>query len=169
MHVYGDYFYGNKISDYGIECGYVDYATLAKSFDAVMANNLMADTDAAGLGYWEQESGFVDYSEEKQELREEIAELEEQIEDADDDCVEELTSRIKDLEEKIEDLEYEEDSSQDIFQFFIVSDNGARILREADEIVFYNDALDLYLWGVTHWGTRWEYVCTDIKIIKEEN
>ena len=169
MHVCSYYFYGNRISDYGISCGYVDYATLAKSFDAVMANNLMADTDAAGLGYWEQESGWVDYSEEKQELREEIAELEAQIEDADDDCVEELTNHIKNLEEKIEDLEYEENDSQDIFQFFIVSDNGARILREADEIVFYNDTLGLYLWGVTHWGTSWDYVCTNIKIIKEEN
>ena len=31
MNIYGDYFYGNKISDYGLENGFVDYATLSKS------------------------------------------------------------------------------------------------------------------------------------------
>ena len=169
MHVCGDYFYGNKISDYGIECGYVDYATLAKAFDAVLANNIIADTESAGLGYWEQESGFIDYSEEIGELRDEIAELEERLEDADDDAVEELTSRISELQEEIDVLEYEEAYPPEIFQYFIVSDGGARILEEVDESVFYNDALGLYVWGVCHWGTSWSYVCTDIKIIKEEN
>lgn len=34
------YFYGNKVSDYGLKNGYVDYATLAKSFDAVLVNDI---------------------------------------------------------------------------------------------------------------------------------
>ena len=34
------YFYGNKISDYGLENGYVDYATLSKAFDAVLVNDI---------------------------------------------------------------------------------------------------------------------------------
>lgn len=32
------WFYGNKISDHGIEHGYVDYATLAKSFNLILNN-----------------------------------------------------------------------------------------------------------------------------------
>lgn len=27
------YFYGNKISDYGLKNGYIDYSTLVKAFD----------------------------------------------------------------------------------------------------------------------------------------
>ena len=36
--VRGKYFYGNEISEYGQEHGYVDYATLAKAFDAVLGS-----------------------------------------------------------------------------------------------------------------------------------
>ena len=35
-----EYFYGNKISDYGLKNGYVDYRTLAKAFDAVLNNEI---------------------------------------------------------------------------------------------------------------------------------
>ena len=37
-------------------------------------------------------------------------------------------------------------------------------MRETNEIVFYSEDLDMYLWGVTHYGTSWDYVLTDIKI-----
>ena len=33
-----------------------------------------------------------------------------------------------------------------------------------DEIVYYNSALDLYLWGITHFGTSWDYVLTDVEL-----
>ena len=53
----------------------------------------------------------------------------------------------------------------EIFQFYIISDNGARILKDyTNEIVFYCDSLDMYIWGVTHYGTSWDYVLTDIEI-----
>lgn len=117
--VYADYFYGNKISDYGIEHGYVDYETLAKAFDAVLNNDIMARTDGV-IGYWELENGSY-YDE-------------------------------------------EEDSYTEVFQWFIISSQGARILEECtDELVWYNEELDMYIWGVTHWGTGWDYVLTDIK------
>ena len=111
------YFYGNEISDYGIQNGYVDYATLAKSFDCVLCNNIMTKDPC---GEWELVSG-TDYDEET-------------------------------------------DNYYDIYQWYIVSDNGASILQEAGEIVYYNEALDMYLWGVTHYGTAWSYVLTNIKI-----
>lgn len=54
-----------------------------------------------------------------------------------------------------------------IFQDYIISEQGYEFLREyTDEIVFYNEKLDMFIWGVTHFGTGWDYVLTDIKLIK---
>lgn len=112
-------FYGNKISQYGLQNGYVDYATLAKSFEAVLANDLIAKTQS--VGYWEIVNG----------------------------------------------CEYDEESDTwtDIYQYYVIDSQGAQILEElTDEIVFYNEELDLYVWGVTHYGTSWSYVLTNIKV-----
>lgn len=119
LSVYGEYFYGNKISEYGLRNGFVDYATLAKAFDAVLNNDIMNKT--WDLGCWEQVSGFVESEDEE-----------------------------------------DEDYFPDIYQWYIVSGSGAEILQNANEIVYYNDTLDMYLWGVTHFGTSWDYVLTDI-------
>ena len=55
-----------------------------------------------------------------------------------------------------------------IFQDYIISEQGFEFLeRYTNEIVFYNEKLDLYIWGVTHYGTGWDYVLTDVKIIDE--
>ena len=159
MTIKSKYFYGNEVSSYGQEHGYVDYRTLAQAFDAVMSNDLIKLTEGV-IGYWEQESGFIDNSEQIEELREQIEELENSIEEQD----EETGSIIADLEEQIKDLEYEQETQRDIFQWYIVNSNGAKILEEAGEIVYYNSELDMYLWGVTHWGTSWDYVLTNIKI-----
>ena len=53
---------------------------------------------------------------------------------------------------------------REIFQFYIVSPDGVDLLKEVGEIVFYNDSLHLYVWGITHFGTSWECVLTNIKI-----
>lgn len=63
--------------------------------------------------------------------------------------------------------EYDEesDSYTEIFQYYIVDRTGAEIIQNfTDEILFYNEELDLYVWGVTHWGTSWDHVLTDIKL-----
>ena len=167
---HSEYFYGNKISEYGLKNGYVDYATLSKAFEGVLNNNIIQKT--YDIGYWEQESGFVDNSEEIEELREKIEELEEQLERFEQENQELLYDSVKneieELEEQIEELEEEQDYTDDIFQYYIVDDNGARILKEINEIVFYNEELDMYVWGVTHFGTSWSYVLTDIKIVLDE-
>lgn len=117
-YVYGEYFEGNKISEYGLQNGYVDYRTLAKAFDAVLNNNIISNTQ--DIGYWEEVNGS-EYDEENDEYSE-------------------------------------------VFQYFIISEYGAKILQEmTNEIVWYNEDLDMYVWGVTHWGTSWDYVLTDIK------
>ena len=35
-----------------------------------------------------------------------------------------------------------------------------------DEIIYYHEDLDMYVWGVTHFGTAWDYVLTDIKLVE---
>lgn len=116
-----NYFYGNKISDYGIENKRLDYGTLAKSFDCVLNNDIIQNTQA--IGYWDIVSGELFWEDEDG---------------------------------------YEYDI--EIYQYYIVSSSGFEILQELDEIVFYNEELDMYVWGVTHYGTSWDYVLTSIEI-----
>lgn len=112
------YFYGNEISAYGQENGFLDYATFVKAFDAVLNNNIMEKGWGIGNG-WELVNGS-DYDEETEEYTE-------------------------------------------VYQWYIVSDSGARIIEEwTDEILYYHEELDIYLWGITHFGTSWEYVLMDI-------
>lgn len=113
-----NYFCGNEISLYGQENGFLDYATFAKAFDAVLNNNIFQYGWEIGGG-WELVNGS-EYDEETEE-------------------------------------------SLEVFQWFIVSDNGAQMIQDyTDEILYYHEELDIYLWGVTHLGTSWEYVLTDI-------
>lgn len=167
--LYGTYFCGNEASEYAKEQGYLDYATLAKSFDAVMNNDIISNTNNI-IGYWEQENGFIDNSEEIEELEEKISDLEcEQPSILEDnEKYLEIQNEIDELQERIDELENE--TEPEIFQYFIISEQGANILKEwTDEIVYYNETLDIYVWGVTHWGTSWNYVLTDIQLnCKEE-
>lgn len=53
----------------------------------------------------------------------------------------------------------------DIYQYYIISAHGADILQTyTNEIVWYIESLDMYVWAVTHFGTPWSGVLTDIKI-----
>ena len=117
------YFYGNEISDYGVENGRVDYACLSKCFDAVLNNDILGMLTDDGYDF-EQISGFFE----------------------DDDG---------------------EQYTPEVYQWFIVEGvygNGIEILEQANEIVYYCEKLNMYLWGVTHYGTSWSYVLTDIEI-----
>ena len=160
------YFYGNKISDYGLENGYVDYATLSKAFDAVLVNDItklfFADINGE-FNEPEQVNGFIDNQSEIDELNDRISEL--MLENDDDS----KTAEIDELQERIDELEQEQDNNPEIFQYFIISGYGAQILQElTDEIVYYLPVIDCYVWGVTHWGTGWDYVLTDIPIEIEQ-
>lgn len=156
--LYGTTFCGNEASDYAKENGYLDYATFAKAFDAVMNNSIMENT--CEIGYWEQENGIIDNSEEIEELEEQIEDLEEGFEE------------YTDIQEKIDELKEEQEQSynQEIFQYYIVSDQGAEMIKQyTEDPLFYNETLDMYVWGITHYGTAWSYVLTDVKLnCKEE-
>ena len=162
MTKFKDYFCGNKISEYGRKHGRVDYATLAKAFDAVLNNDIMSKTWGI-CGEWEQESGQIDNQEEIDELQEQIDELTDLITaDSTEEQDAETNAKIEELESRIKELEEEQDEEPEIYQYYIVSDNGAELLKEYGEIVFYNSELDMYVWGVTHYDTSWSYVLTDI-------
>lgn len=131
-----EYFCGNRISPYGLANGYVDYATLAKSFDAVLANGIIEKT--LDIGEWEVYNGSEAYF----------------YDDNGDEISEE------EYDENGGDYEYRE-----FYQYYIISYSGARILEDyTNETVWYNEELDLYVWGVTHFGTSWDYVLTGIPV-----
>ena len=74
------------------------------------------------------------------------------------------------LQQEIEEL-YEEEryAHEEIFQYYIVSDNGAEIIKEfTDDPLFYNEMLDMYVWGITHYGTSWDYVLTSTELEIDE-
>lgn len=123
-----EYFYGNKISDYGIKNGYIDYATLAKSFDCVLCN------DIANLFFTEINGEYH----------------------------EPLLVNGSDYDE-------ENEHDVEIFQYFIISEQGKEILGSyTNEIIYYVPIINAYVWGITQWETSWDYALTDIKIENEK-
>ena len=167
MNIYGEYFYGNKISSYGLEHNRVDYGTLAKAFDAVLNNDIMNATERNGF-YWEKESGNIDCGDELVELENKIEDIETRMKNASGDELAALETEHEEINDKIVELEDAYYYEPDIYQWYIVSDAGARILEEINEIVYYCNELDMYLWGVTHYGTSWDYVLTDIPCNTQE-
>lgn len=171
--LYGTTFCGNEASDYAKEQGYLDYATFAKAFDAVINNNIMENT--CEVGFWEQENGIIDNSDEVEALKEEITDIENRLEFLTDEEIEEtqmLQEEIDSIQDQIEELDEEQERSynQEIFQYYIVSDQGAEMIKQyTEDPLFYNETLDMYVWGITHYGTAWGYVLTDVKLnCKEE-
>lgn len=183
------YFYGNEISEYGLKNGYVDYKTLAKAFEGVLCNDITRLFYSEINGEYnepEQVNGFVDNSEEideaeekKEALTDLFYEIKEKYNETEEGSEEEkrlekeldkTQEKIDELTEKIKELEREQDETPEIYQYFIIDDNGAEILKDlTNEIVFYLPCLDIYIWGVTQYGTSWDYALTDIKIELEES
>lgn len=67
--------------------------------------------------------------------------------------------------------DYDEDTNEytEIYQYYIINDDLAKRLQDINEIVYYHNRLDIYILGVSHFGTGWSYVLTDLKLIKEED
>ena len=68
--------------------------------------------------------------------------------------------------ELVSGLEETEDGDYlEVYQYYIITNHGYDILsRYTDEIVYYHEELDMYVWGITHFGTSWDYVLTDIEL-----
>ena len=118
------YFYGVEITEEEIKQGYINYRTLANSFEGVLCNDItkLFFTEINGVYQEVELYNGTDYDE-------------------------------------------NDDYYYDIYQYFIIDRNGVDILEtNTDEIIYYLPELDIYVWGVTHWGTPWSGVNTDIKI-----
>lgn len=118
IKVYNGKVYGQEVSKYGLQNGYLDYATLSKIVgDMILNNNIFS---YVGFENWEVV------------------------------CGEELD---------------EYGNYYDIYQYYIISNAGYNFLKEfTDEIVYYSHELDMYIWGITHFGTGWDYALTNIKL-----
>ena len=70
--------------------------------------------------------------------------------------------------EVVNGYEENEEGWYEVYQYYIISDSGYYFLKEyTDELVYYHDGLSMYIWGVTHYGTSWDYVLTDIKLVNK--
>ena len=170
------YYYGNEISKYGLENGYVDYGTLASCFNHVLNNDILSELEKNG--YYFDLINAPDFSDEIEDAEGQIDYLQEKIDDLRDkqgdasgQAYNDIENEIENLENDIYDLQNDIDYYQcadrdvEFFQYYIIDNSGARILTEdTTERVFYNEDLDMYIWGVTHCGTAWDYVLTDIEI-----
>lgn len=132
--LFGNTVFGAKVSGYGLSRGYLDYRALAEILGSCILNNTIWTA-----GYpedWELVSGENCYGLDFEGN---------ECEPFSDECADHIY--------------YE------IYQNYIISESGAKFLSEyTDEIVYYNNELDVYLWGITHFGTSWDYVLTNIKI-----
>lgn len=181
------FFLNSEISQYGIDNNRVDYAALASTYQHICCSDkLFSITNdwkiVNGEEYYYCE-GTKCYSSDERDKR--VDELQEEIDTLNDRkytyiaMLEETDSphKIKRLETLIEAVddrisEYENIISEldneihnDVFSYYIIDDRGAEILKEyTDELVYYSSELDMYIWGVTHWGTSWSYVLTSIEI-----
>ena len=118
------YFYGQEITEEEINNGYINYRTLANTFNCVLCN------DITKLFY-----GTINGEHNEPELM------------------------------NGSDYDKENDNYYDIFQYFIIDDKGYKILSHCtDEIIYYIPVLDIYVWGVCHFGAPWNGVNTDIRI-----
>lgn len=171
MTTFNKYFCGNMISEYGRKNGRVDYATFAKAFDAVLNNSIMADLENAGY-YFDIEVGFIDNSEDIEALEEERDALGivekwtasgKTYEDEDgNEASPETVARFEEIDGKIDELR-DEEGPDEIYQYYIVSAYGADLIRDYNVgTLFYCEAVDLYIWGIGHYGTAWDYVLTPI-------
>ena len=111
IEMWNGYIYGVKVSDYGLEEGYLDYRTLSRIVGACFVNNTIRE---ATMLDWKIVNG---------------------------------------------------DFNKMVYTDYIISKYGFEILKEyTDELVFYNESLDIYVWSITHYGTAWDYVLTDVKL-----
>ena len=169
MKLHGTYFCGNKISDYGIQNKRLDYSTLSKAFDAVLVNDITKLFYSSVNGEYiepEQVNGFIDYTDEIEELQEEIDRIDNARMNNDDPEIDlQLAEIIDRIERDIEYYQEEMDRQPEIFQYYIISGNGADIIKQfTNDPLYYIDFLGVYVWGVTHYGTAWSYVLTDTEI-----
>lgn len=176
------YYYGAEISERGQREGYVDQNALCAAMNGVMHCSIISDVTALGFE-WEIENGSLyryydgdgnEYSYDEAQNR--ISELQDKIEELEDKISEiyeenEDSEEIGVLEQEIEQLKeemniLEEPEEKEIYRTYIISDNAAETLCKdsSEELLFFCDVLNLYVWCVTQNGADWKNLLTDIPL-----
>ena len=53
------------------------------------------------------------------------------------------------------------DYYDDIYQYYIIDDYSSNLFIKLQYPVFYSNALNVYVVGITHYGTSWSYILTN--------
>jgi hypothetical protein len=77
-------------------------------------------------------------------------------------------NRIRDAVESEWDLVTgSNDDRDEIMHEYMITEYGFEFLKKyTDEMVFYNEEVDIYIWAVTHTNTSWDYVLTGTKLVE---
>ena len=49
----------------------------------------------------------------------------------------------------------------DIYQYYIIDDHSSDLFIKLKYPVFYSNVLNVFVVGITHWGTSWSYILTN--------
>lgn len=123
-------------------------------FDAILCNNITDDENVCeeyAEAFNERRSNkYEDYT--VKELQDELKEY---------TSLDDLQDK-NDRNELISELLAETSYREDVYQYFIVDDFAKEVIEAfTDDIVFYNETLDCYVWCITHFGTSWRGVPVD--------
>ena len=152
--------HGMELSRFSINEGWVDYYTAAEVTGAEPY-----DIYASEEGDWELVNGddmyFIDSdgnTYDSEMAWERIQELESMIADRKEG--QDVSKWEKDM-----DLLENRGEVRGVCDYFRITEEGARILMdESNELVYYNEKLETYVWGITHCGISWRHVLTSIPV-----
>lgn len=72
-----------------------------------------------------------------------------------------LCNDILDVDCEIEPQNMDYLDYDDIYQYFIVDDYSSDLFIKLEYPVFYSNVLNVYVVGITHYGTSWNYILTN--------
>jgi len=59
--------------------------------------------------------------------------------------------------------EVEDGDYPEVYQWYVISQSGYDYLKKyTTEIIGYSELLGIHYWGITHFGTVWSHVFTDV-------
>ena len=157
------YFHGAKISSYGVSEGFLDYQCMAEMAQAEFIDIYSEEYEDAcwelyngeDCYYYDSDGHTYDY----ECCIERIEELKDMIANAIGE------QDVSKWEKDIDSLTYNCECIG-ICDYMEITEEAARIMKESgsDEIVYYSKELDMYIWGITHYGTSWKLMLTSIPI-----
>lgn len=61
--------------------------------------------------------------------------------------------------DEFNDIEDAYEEYNEVYQYYIIRGCDAETIEYyTDDIILYSSELDMYLWGIQHWGTSWDCV-----------